>query len=197
MNMATKSKTHETVDKSKTHETADPEKKNGNEKDGDIFSRYFFINIFLGLVAIAILFSAFHIGVYEKKDWMKVADGLKRPDRLVSPTRGTIFSDDDKIMAANHPQFYLYMDFKSKATMLDSLQKSKHDNVDSLAYYLSRRLGNRTQAGYKTHIQNGIKSKRTDYPLFVEPGISYEDLKEIKKFPFFRLGLYRNGLIEK
>ncbi len=184
-------KMHSTNNKSKH------KKVKGNEKDGDIFARYFVITVLVGIVAIAILVSAFQIGVYEKKEWMKVAEGLKRPDRLVMPTRGTIYSHDYKVMAANHPQYYLYMDFKSSAILLDSLLHSKYNNVDSLAYYLSRKLKNRTPADYKAHILKGVQSKKTDYPLYVEQGISLEDLKEIKKFPFFRLGIYRNGLHEK
>ena len=169
----------------------------GNEKDGTIFIRYFGITVLLGLLAIAILVSAIKIGVYEKKEWMKLAEGLKRPSRLINPARGSILSNDDRIMATNFPQYYLYMDFKSSAIRLDSLEKSKINGVDSLSYYLSRKLKNRTQAGYKTHILQGVKSKKTDYPLFVEQGISLKDLKEIKTYPFFRYGIYRNGLYEK
>ena len=173
------------------------EKKIGNEKDGDIFYRYFIITVILGIVAVAILVSAFSIGVYEKKEWLRVAEGLKQPDRLVNPVRGTIYSRDDRIMAANFPQFYLYMDFKSEAILLDSLLNSKRNNVDSLSHYLSRKLKNRTPAEYKALILSGVKSKSSEFPLYVQPGISLTDLKEIEAFPFFRLGIYRNGLIKK
>ena len=172
-------------------------KKIGNDKDGYIFSRYFVITVILGIVAVAILGSAFRIGVYEKKEWTKLSDGLKRPNRLVMPTRGSIYSSDDRIMAANHPQYYLYMDFKSSAIQLDSLLKSKNNNIDSLSYYLSRKLKNRSQAEYKAYIQRGISSKKTDYPLYTEMGVRLEDLKEIRKFPFFRLGVYKSGLYER
>ena len=172
-------------------------KKIGNEKDTHIFFRYSVITILLGIVAIAILVSAFQIGVYEKKEWTKLADGLKRPNRLVMPARGTIYSADDKIMAANHPQYFLYMDFKSSAIQLDSLLTSKHNNIDSLSFYLSRKLRNRSQAEYKAHIQRGINTKKTDYPLYSDIGVRLEDLKEIKKFPFFRLGVYKSGLYER
>ena len=175
------------------------EKKAGNENDGRVlFIRYQIITALLGIVAIAIFTSAIRIGVVEKKEWLKLSDGLKRPSRLINPARGTILSNDDRIMATNFPQYYLYMDFKSSAIRLDSLTDSKRMNsVDSLSYYLSRKLKNRTQAGYKAHILNGVKSKKTDYPLYVEQGISLKDLKEIKTYPFFRLGTYRNGLYEK
>ena len=169
----------------------------GNEKDGEIFSRYFGIMILLGIVAIAIFTTAININIVEKKEWLKLSAGLKRPSRLINPARGSIFSNDDRIMATNFPQYHLYMDFKSSAILLDSLKGSGRNSVDSLSYYLSKKLKNRTQAGYKTHIQQGIKSNKTDYPLFTERGISLKDLKEIKTFPFFRLGIYRNGLYEK
>ena len=172
-------------------------KKIGNEKDTYIFFRYSVITILLGIVAIAILLSAFQIGVYEKKEWTKLADGLKRPNRLVMPSRGSIYSADDRIMAANHPQYYLYMDFKSSSIQLDSLLKSKNNNIDSLSYYLSRKLKNRSQAEYKAHIQRGINTKKTDYPLYTDIGVKLEDLKEIRKFPFFRLGVYKSGLYER
>jgi len=172
-------------------------KKIGNEKDTDIFFRYSVITILLGVVAVAILGSAFQIGIYEKKEWTKLSDGLKRPNRLVMPVRGAIYSADDRIMAANHPQYYLYMDFKSNAIQLDSLLKSKNNNIDSLSYYLSRKLRNRSQAEYKAHIQKGISSKKTDYPLYTDIGVKLEDLKEIRKFPFFRLGVYKSGLYER
>ena len=168
-----------------------------NEKNWYILIRYFGIAIFLGGFAIAIFATAIKIGVVEKKEWLKLEKDLKRTSRLINPARGTIFSNDDRIMATNFPQYHLYMDFKSSAILLDSLQGTGRNGVDSLSYFLSKKLKNRTQAGYKTHILQGVKSKKTDYPLFVGPGISYKDLKEIKTYPFLRLGIYRNGLHEK
>jgi cell division protein FtsI (penicillin-binding protein 3) len=167
-----------------------------NEKDKDIFFRYFIITIFLGLVAIAILGSAFKIGTKEKKEWLKVSDGLKRPDLLVNPTRGNIYSDDDRIMATSAPKYYMYIDFKAEGFALDSFQNSKYNNVDSLAYYLSKKLKNRTQAGYKAHLLKGLKSKKRQYPVY-EGRVSYADLKEIKTFPFLRFHRNRSGFYTK
>ena len=166
--------------------------KKGNEKDGNIFLRYFIITIFLGGVAIAILLSAFSIGINEKKEWMKVAEGMKRPDLKVNPTRGNIFSDDDRIMATSSPQYYLYMDFGAEGFALDSFLNSKNNNVDSLSYYLSRKLKNRTPAGYKAHLMSGYKSKKRSY-LIYENSVSYADLKEIKAYSFLRFHRNNSG----
>ena len=171
-------------------------KKSGNEKDGNIFFRYFFITVFLGLMAIAILASAFNIGIREQKEWLKVAKDMKRPDSAINPTRGNIYSDDGKIMATSSPQYYMYMDFRAEGFARDSFLNSKNNNVDSLAYYLSKKLKNRTQAGYKTHLMNGLKSGKRQYPVY-EGRISFADLKEIKTYPFLRFHRNRSGFYTK
>jgi cell division protein FtsI (penicillin-binding protein 3) len=167
-----------------------------NEKDKHIFFRYFIITVCLGLVAIAILGSAFKIGISEKKEWLKVADGLKLPDLLVNPARGNIYSDDGRIMATSAPKYYMYMDFKAEGFALDSFRNSKYNNVDSLACYLSKKLGNRTPAGYKEHLLKGLKAKKRQYPVY-EGRVSYADLKEIKTFPFLRFHRNSSGFYTK
>ncbi|MDR0575839.1 MAG: transpeptidase family protein [Tannerella sp.] len=171
-------------------------KKSGSEKDGNIFFRYFAITLCLCVVAILILASAFNIGIKEKRGWLKVAEGLKRPNFLVSPARGNIYSDDDRLMATSSPQYYMYMDFKSESFARDSFLHSKNNNVDSLAYYLSRKLKNRTAAGYKAHLMKGFNAKKNPYPVY-EGRVSYADLKEIKTFPFLRYNRNRSGFYTK
>ena len=167
-------------------------KKRGNEKDGNIFFRYFFITVILGIVAIAILASAFNIGIREKKEWLKVAEDMKRPDLMVNPTRGNIYSDDDRIMATSSPQYYMYMDFRAEGFARDSFLNSNNNNIDSLAFYLSKKLKNRTPAAYKAHLMSGLKSKKRNYLVYDKP-ISFADLKEIKTFPFLRFHRNRSG----
>ncbi|MDR2775489.1 MAG: PASTA domain-containing protein [Tannerella sp.] len=167
-----------------------------NEKDEDIFFRYTVITVLLGIIAIAILFSAFKIGVKEKREWLKAADKLRKPDLLVNPTRGNIYSDDDRIMATSVPQYYMYMDFAAEGFARDSFLNSKCNGVDSLAYYLSRKLKNRTPADYKVHLLKGLKSKGRQYPI-CEGRVSYADLKEIRTFPFLRFHRNRSGFYTK
>ena len=167
-------------------------KKNSNAKDRDIFFRYFFITVILGAVAITIIGKAFVLGIKEKKEWIKVAEGLKRSDLMVNPTRGNIYSDDYRIMATNSPQYYMYIDFRAEGFARDSFLNSKSNNIDSLAFHLSRKLKNRSQAGYKAHLMNGLKSGKRQYPVY-EKTVSYSDLKEIKTYPFLRFSRNRSG----
>ena len=167
-------------------------KKKGNEKDGNIFSRYFFITIILIVMAFGILFSAFNIGLNEKKEWLKVAEGLKRPDFLVNPTRGNIFSDDDRIMATSLPQYQMYIDFKAEGFAVDSFRKSKSNGVDSLAIRLSKKFNNMNVPDYKKYLLKGLESKSRQYPVY-KGYVSHENFKEVKEFPFLRYHRNRSG----
>lgn len=169
-------------------------------KSNRILFCYFFVVLLLGLVAIGVLTRACKTTFVEKEAWLKLAETMERPNRLVYPSRGNIYSANEKLMATSVPCYYLYMDFNAdcfskptkKWNSLDTFLNSKSNGVDSLAFYLSRKLKDRTPAGYKSYLLNGLKKKGRQFPVF-EGKVSYSDLKEIKNFPFFRLGRFKSG----
>lgn len=172
--------------------------------NGRILFFYFVVVLMLCCVAAGILICAFDTAFVEKEKWLKVAEEQKRPNRLILPGRGNIYSADGKLMATSVPRYYLYMDFKAdvfetkntKWNGRDTFLNSKTNGVDSLAVYLSRKLKDRTPAGYKAYLLRGLKSKSRQYPIFAGK-VSYSDLKEIQKFPFLRLGRFRSGFYTK
>lgn len=161
-------------------------------KSNRVLFSYFIVVLVLGLVAFGILFRAFNTAFVEKEKWIKVAESQKRPNRLVLPGRGNIYSSDGKLMATSVPRYYMYIDFKADGFDRDTFLLSKTQGVDSLSVYLSRKLKNRTPAGYKAHLTKGLKSGSRQYPIY-EKRVSYSDLKEIKKYPFLRLSRYKSG----
>lgn len=165
-------------------------------KGNRILFCYFMVVLLLGLIAVGILVRAFDTAFVEKEKWEKVAESQKRPNHLVLPGRGNIYSADGKLMATSVPRYYTYIDFRAEGLKVDSFLKSKKNGVDSLSVYLSRKFKNRTPAGYKAHLLRGLKSKSRQYPLY-EGRISYSDLKEIKKYPFLRLNRNRSGFYTK
>lgn len=175
------------------------EEKEVNEqgiKTNRVLTNYFIVVVLLGFVVAGIVFCAFNTAFVEKEKWEKVAASQQRPNRLILPGRGNIYSVDGKLMATSVPRYYTYIDFKADGFAVDTFLKSKANGVDSLSIYLSRKLKNRTPAGYKAHLLKGLKSKSRQYPLF-EGRISYSDLKEIRKYPFLRLSRYRSGFYTK
>lgn len=165
-------------------------------KSSRILFCYFIVVVLLGFLAVGILVRAFDTAFVEKDKWEKVAESQKRPNRLVLPGRGNIYSEDGKLMATSVPRYYTYIDFKADGFLVDTFKHSKRNGVDSLSVYLSRKLKNRTPAGYKAYLLRGLSSKSRQYPLY-EGRISYYDLKEIRKFPFLRLNRYKNGFYTK
>lgn len=157
---------------------------------------YFLVVLVLGVVVTGILWCTFKTAFVERELWEKVAESQKRPNRLVLPGRGNIYSADGKLMATSVPRYYLYLDFRADGFALDTLLKGKRDNLDSLCYYLSRKFKNRSQAAYKEYIRRGLKSKSRQFPLY-EGKVSYSDLKEIRRYPFLRLSRYKSGFYTK
>lgn len=163
-------------------------------KSNRILFCYFIVVLFFGLVAVGILMRTFDTAFVEKDKWEKVAESQKRPNLLVLPGRGNIYSADGKLMATSVPRYYTYIDFQAQGLNVDSFLHSKRNGVDSLSIYLSRKFKNRTPAGYKSFLLRGMKMKKNNrqYPVY-EGRISYSDLKEIKKYPFLRLNRNKSG----
>lgn len=164
----------------------------GGSKNNRTLLYYFLVVLALSLVVVGILWCTFKTAFVEKEMWEKVAESQKRPNHLLLPGRGNIYSADGKLMATSVPRYYLYLDFRADGFALDTLLRGKRDNLDSLSYYLSRKFKNRSQAAYKEYIKRGLKGKSRQFPLY-EGKVSYSDLKEIRKFPFLRLNRYKSG----
>jgi len=171
---------------------AENETKEQDARNIQILTRYFIVVLLLGVVAAGIVFSAFNTAFVEREIWEKVAESQKRPDRLILPGRGNIYSADGMLMATSVPQYYTYIDFRADGFDVDTFLHSKINGVDSLSIYLSRKLKNRTPAGYKAHLLKGLNSKSRQYPLY-EGRISFSDLKELNRYPFLRLNRFKSG----
>lgn len=180
------------------------ETKDKEIKSNRIVFYYFIIVALLGIIAVGIVVRACNTAFVEREKWLQVAESQKRPNRLIMPSRGNIYSYDGKLMATSVPRYYLYVDFSAdcflsptqKWNSLDTLLQSRKNGIDSLSIYLSRKLKNRTPAGYKAHLMKGLKSRNRQYPIY-EGKVSYSDLKEIRKYPFLRLGRFKSGFYYK
>lgn len=153
---------------------------------------YFIVVVLLGAFAAAIMVRAFHTAFVEKDKWMKVAEGLKRPDHTIVPGRGNIYSCDGRLMATNVPYYRLYMDFRSRGFLPDTFLHAKNNGLDSLAVRLSRKLKDKTAADYRAYLLAGWKEKNPRLLVCSRP-VSRTELKEIQQFPFLRLGRYKSG----
>lgn len=168
---------------------------------GQILTRYFLIVLLLSPLPAGILYRTFKTAFIERNMWLEKAKSNHRSGRTVSPKRGNIYSVDGKLMATSVSRYYLKIDFQAAGFLPPSPRAKKGDvnidtfmhSLDSLALCLSQKLKNRTPAGYRAYLLRGLRQKARSYPLY-ENRVSYSDFKEIRNFPFFRLGRNISGL---
>ncbi|MDR1981415.1 MAG: transpeptidase family protein [Tannerellaceae bacterium] len=169
------------------------ESKETDTRNNSILFRYSIVVVLLlGLVVSGIVYNAIRTAFVEKDKWIALAETQKRPDRLILPCRGNIYSADDKLMATSVPLYYMYMDFRAEGFDAETFLSSKEKGIDSLSVYLSRKLKDRTPAGYRAHLKRGLDSKSRRYRIY-DKQVSYSDLKEIRTFPFLNQSRYKSG----
>lgn len=97
-------------------------------------------------------------------------------------------------MASSIPSYYVYMDTRVEALHLKEGELFTQ-NIDSLAECLADYFKDKSKAEYKRDITKAYRRGKGEY-AFYKGRISYSQLKDIKKFPLFRLGK-NNGLLTK
>ncbi|MDF1696341.1 MAG: penicillin-binding protein [Saprospiraceae bacterium] len=110
--------------------------------------------------------------------------------RTLTAERGNIYSEDFNLLSTSLKFFEIHMD------LTVSNEKYFHENVDSLAYYLSTTVGkHKTQKEWKYALLTAKRAKKQYYPIAKK--ITIDELNKVKKFPVFRLGRNRGGLISE
>ena len=141
------------------------------------------------LVCVAIMGKALLIIGPQRSAWLRKIDDLKIENRIIEPQRGNIYAADGSLMASSIPEYQVYMDFKADGLVYDSLM----NNIDALSRALERKFGERSAAGWRTHILRGYNSGSRNYRL-INRRISYTERKELKQMPFLRQPAYKSGL---
>lgn len=103
--------------------------------------------------------------------------------------RGSILASDGSMLATSIPIFDVRIDLKTGYYTEDYFRS----NVDSLAYQLSRLFGDKSKREYKSLLLQGYKEE--DRFLLLKRNVTYAQLKKVRKFPIFKLGRYKGGLV--
>ncbi len=110
----------------------------------------------------------------------------------IEADRGDILSRDGRILATSVPMYEVRMDFAAQGLVDSVFQK----NVDSLAYYLSSFFGDRSAGSYRQKLQDAYANKKKNRFVLISPRkVNHLEIKEIGRFPIFRLGANRGGFI--
>ncbi|WP_192821365.1 penicillin-binding protein [Rufibacter sp. LB8] len=140
------------------------------------------------LFAFAIMYKVAYIQFKDGDRWREIANEKRFHYQPIYATRGNIYSDDERIMATSLPFYRVAFD--------PSIPKDEVFNkgIDSLGMMLSRFFGDQSPEYYKRKIK-GARAKNRKYVRINGRLINYQDKKLMAKWPIFRAGKNKGGVI--
>jgi cell division protein FtsI (penicillin-binding protein 3) len=158
----------------------------------DILWRVYLSYILVIIVCIAILGKAFYIQQVQGNYWRGLSDSLHQRIVDIPAARGTIYSEDGQMLSTNIPQFDIYIDFRVKP-LHEKKGKIFRENIDSLSLALASLFKDQAPEKYKDALTKAFETKEPNYEL--RKKISYPQYLLLAKFPLFKLGRYKSGMI--
>ena len=146
----------------------------------------FVLFIFFGLAVVA---KIVYLNISDKSTLLEKSKQLSYKDLEVIPKRGDIKSINGRLLATTIPYYSIHMDTNTPSITNELFR----ENIDSLALCLSQLFKDKTASEY-TKILRKARKKKKRYFL-IHRNVTFPQLKKLQKFPIFRLGKYKGGLI--
>ena len=160
----------------------------------ELLARVYIVMMLFVFMTMWIIGKIFYINVIEGKKWnAKISRNVKWKD--IKGDRGMIYSADESILANSIPRFEIRMDF------LAPRDNDFDSNVDSLAFYIAKYLRPEKSANWwkkelkklRREAKSGTKKGLRYY--FLKKNLNYDEVSRVKRFPLFKKGKIRGGLI--
>ncbi len=145
---------------------------------------------FLCVLVFALCVSAKigHIQFVEGEKWAKMSEEINFDYKKVKATRGNIYSDNGSLLATDLPFYRVAID--------PTLAKDEifRKGIDSLSIMLSRFYKDRSAKDYKELLKDA-RATGKQYLTLNRRQINYLTKKEMMRWPIFRDGRYKGGVI--
>jgi cell division protein FtsI (penicillin-binding protein 3) len=141
------------------------------------------------VISLAIIAKILYIQLVEGEMWKAKAEKLSMKYFNIEPNRGNIYDINGQMLATSVPLFEIRMDAASP-NIPDSIF---NENVDSLAFYLSRYFKDKNKTEYKNMLVKARKNNNRY--LLIKRKVTFDQLKAVRTFPIFKLGKNSGGLI--
>ena len=158
----------------------------------DILWRVYLSFILIVLVCILIIGKAFYIQQVQGKYWRSLSDSLHQRIIEIPAARGTIYSEDGQMLSTNIPQFDIYIDFRV-SPLHEKSGVLFRTHIDSLCMSLAALFKDKSTEKYKEELTKAFEASVGNYEL--RKKISYREYLQLVKFPLFKLGRYKSGMI--
>ena len=140
------------------------------------------------LVSLAIIFSIFDLQYNQGDYWESKSKKMNFRYDPVKASRGNILSDDGSILATSLPFYKVALD----PSIPD--KRILEDGIDSLSLLLSSCFNDKSKNEYKKLILSARENER-EYLLLNGKKIGYQDKKKMSKWPIFRMGRFKGGIL--
>lgn len=147
--------------------------------------------IYISVFGFAVLVAAkvVYLQFINDDEYKAIAQETRIKNLEIEPHRGDILASDMRLLASSVPYYEVRMDFKAPALKRNNFFL---ENVDSLAWSLSRLFNDKSSADYKAELMAAWNAGKRYYPI--KKKVNYLELKELKTFPIFRKGRYGGGV---
>ena len=145
---------------------------------------------FLGLLlfALTIVGKLVYIQVFQGKEWQKLAKIATVEFRPIKPTRGNIYAQDGSLLATSLPFYKIALD----PCVVE--EKLFQESIDELSRLLADFYQDKSFQYYKSLLLEARKNKKR-YVLLNNRRVNYPDKKKISKWPIFKEGRFKGGII--
>ncbi len=151
-----------------------------------ILNKLYLLTGFMFLFAIAIVYKLIEIEHIDGDAYRAEAEQGTVKTFEIAANRGSVYTSDGSLLATSVSRFDVRMD---AVTVADEAFES---GIKELSEALSDMLG-KSSSYYENKIRKARVNKNRY--LFITRNLSYNDYQRLRKFPIFKLGAYRGGLI--
>ncbi|MEY3432788.1 MAG: hypothetical protein RL131_724, partial [Bacteroidota bacterium] len=162
------------------------------ETKRDILWRSYLIYLIMLLIGIFVFAKALYIQQVEGNYWKSVSDSLHLEYREMDAERGTIYSEDGRMLSSSIPFFDIYLDFGAEGIQEKNGTRFKK-NVDSLSIQLSAILGGGSPVFYKRELM-GVFARQERYHL-LEKNIDFNQYRALRQMSYISKNKNKNGFI--
>jgi cell division protein FtsI (penicillin-binding protein 3) len=142
----------------------------------------------LCLLAAAIIIKVFVIQLFPDEHAQALAQNFTYKVNEIEPVRGQILSSDGSLLATSVPEYEIRWDAKASYDKEEYAAK-----IDSMAMCFSRLFGDKSSSEYKALFRKA-KADGNRYAE-IQDHVNYNELQEVKKFPFIRRGQFKSGFV--
>ena len=155
-------------------------------KKSNIMTRFYFIIFGMVLFSFLLIFKLVYLQLNEGEKYKEIAKSNIIKNVVLEPSRGNIYSSDNKILATSIPSYEIRWDATVVKDQYFKIHKSSL--IDSISSFLEV---SRLEVQKKIEL---AKKNHNRYML-VAKNLNYSQYMRIKNFPIFNLNSYKGGFI--